>query len=277
MDEVDLFGWSLRDRVPGQSAVERVRALRAAGSPEDQVWPWEGRVQAQRVTARLLAGLDPGGWSVLHDVPGGAGEPHLPHLLVGSRGVFVVVPCGVRATQVTVAGSTVWVDGEVSPEVVAALAEAAAGADWASRVLTTAAGEPVPVTALVVLGEVSQVGVLMPWEPGGVVCGAHLGQWLEGRPVARETGWVARVVMAAVQPDTWTGGVRLPWAVIPEPVAPPPVSAVAALAETPAALGVRRRPRLRHLGVEWAVGAALSVIFAMYVLLGWMAVASARW
>jgi hypothetical protein len=65
-------GWALRFRVS--------RAT----------WAWQRGAHGERKTARLLAQLEPHGWTVLHDLAVPGSRANIDHLAIGPPGVFVI-------------------------------------------------------------------------------------------------------------------------------------------------------------------------------------------
>lgn len=76
----------------GRSAQERAaRTREKIQRLEKSAAAWEAGVVGERATGGVLAGLDPGQWSVIHDVRWpGRERANIDHVAVGPGGVFVI-------------------------------------------------------------------------------------------------------------------------------------------------------------------------------------------
>jgi hypothetical protein len=80
---------------PRLSLVLGVLAAVAAGwglrfRPSPDAVAWRRGAVGERRTARVLAGLEPYGWTVLHDLAIPGSRANIDHLAIGSGGVFVI-------------------------------------------------------------------------------------------------------------------------------------------------------------------------------------------
>jgi hypothetical protein len=80
---------------PRLSLVLGVLAAVAAGwglrfRPSPDAIAWRRGAAGERRTARLLAGLEPYGWAVLHDLAVPGSRANIDHLMIGPGGVFVI-------------------------------------------------------------------------------------------------------------------------------------------------------------------------------------------
>jgi hypothetical protein len=127
-------GWALRFRVS--------RAT----------WAWRRGAQGERKTARLLARLEPDGWTVLHDLAVPGSRANIDHLAIGPPGVFVIDSKQYRG-RLRQAADGSWWHGRypLAPALRAAQFEA----DQANAVLGALS---VPVLPLVVVH-----GAAVPW------------------------------------------------------------------------------------------------------------------
>jgi hypothetical protein len=125
-------------------------ALRFRVSP--QTWAWQRGAHGERKTARLLARLEPYGWTVLHDLAVPGSRANIDHLAIGPPGVFVIDSKQYRGRLHQAADGSWW-HGRypLAPALRAAQFEA----DRAAAVL---AAPKVPVLPLVVVH-----GTSVPW------------------------------------------------------------------------------------------------------------------
>lgn len=195
---MDPSDWSLRSREPGQSAVEKVRELRAAGAAESEVRAWELGAQGERIVGQLFARLGPE-WTVLHDVPVGGLGANIDHVLVGPKGVFTVNTKHHPRANVRVTGDAVLVRERECDYAAKARFEGRR----AARLLTDATGGWVSVQPLVVFVGADRVTV--DRHPQGVLVtdGDAVVELLESFTLTHTPQTVRGIVMAAVQPDTW--------------------------------------------------------------------------
>lgn len=144
----------LADNMPGASARAKakehrsqapVRTLlaRALGVHTDER-AWRVGAKGEQTVAAQLDGLGDR-WTVLHDVPVGERGANIDHVVIGPPGVFTVNSKWHAGKSVWVGGSTVLIDGRREPYVPKSRHEA----ERASRLLSAAYGEPVPVVGIV--------------------------------------------------------------------------------------------------------------------------------
>lgn len=126
-----------------RAAPVRSLVARALGVHTDER-AWRVGAEGEETVARELAKLD-GQWTVVHDVPVGDRGANIDHVIVGPGGVFTVNSKWHAGKSIWVSGDTVLVDGHRQPYVRNARHEA----QRASRLLSAAYGDQVPVTGLV--------------------------------------------------------------------------------------------------------------------------------
>jgi hypothetical protein len=125
-------------------------ALRFRVSPPTGAW--QRGAAGERKTARLLARLEPHGWTVLHDLAVPGSRANIDHLAIGPPGVFVIDSKQYRGKLRQASDGSVW-HGRYP--LVPTLRAAQFEADRAAAVL---AGPRVPVLPLVVVH-----GTAVPW------------------------------------------------------------------------------------------------------------------
>ncbi|HEY8914290.1 nuclease-related domain-containing protein [Lacisediminihabitans sp.] len=190
----------LRGRVPAQALMERTLQLHSAGpeTPSGESRPWYVGALGEIAVAGLLSSLGPE-WTVLHSVPIGNGETDIDHVVIGPPGVFTINTKNHSGQDVWIGGHGLFVSGKSTRYIPAAMDEAAV----AERRLSAAADLTVPVAPLIVL---LNPGVrTVKAEPEGgvrVVSDAELLDLLRDRPVFSDQQ-VARIVEAAIKPETW--------------------------------------------------------------------------
>jgi Nuclease-related domain len=205
----------LRERVPGHSLIDELLhqwdlgTIRIDGESndvviDDEAEGWYRGVIGERRVAAILEGLSDE-WTVLHSVPVGTGSSDIDHILIGPPGVFTINTKFSPGKHVWVAGRGMYVGGSKQHYVTNAIFEAKRASNFLSR----ASGLTVPVTWLIVF--VDPAKMTHKAAAGGdendppilVLRETELARTLSRRFEFSETQ-VARIVDAAVLPETWT-------------------------------------------------------------------------
>ena len=183
----------------------------AAGPPRsasDRFWgrsplaadarSWYAGAVGEIAVARVLDGLGPG-WTVLHSVPVGSGDSDIDHVVVGPPGVLTINTKHHDGQRVWAGGSVVMVGGHKTWHVRNSRHEA----DRASRLLSAAAGMPVPVQPLlVVVGAASiRFGKTPPAVP--VLTPGQLARSLRSQRPVQSPAAVEFLSMVAEERGTW--------------------------------------------------------------------------
>jgi len=201
----------LNDRIPGQSVIAELLAVRELDEPRSLLGrifgadplspdsrPWYKGALGEIAVGRILARLGHG-WTVLHAVPVGTGASDVDHVLIGPAGVFTLNTKNHSNQAVWVAGRTFMVAGKRQPHIPKATHEAAR----AAKLLTAAAGEGVEVTGVLVIVEPKSMKIREKPEDVAVVTDRQLLRWLNRRQPSLAPEQVARISAAAVLPGTW--------------------------------------------------------------------------
>ncbi|MFP5311700.1 MAG: nuclease-related domain-containing protein [Actinomycetes bacterium] len=136
---------------------------------------------------------------VLHAVPVGTGSSDIDHVLIGPAGVFTINTKNHSGQSVWVAGRTLMVAGRKTRH----LSNAAHEAARAAKLLTAAAGFPVPVRGAVVIVDPKSLTIKAKPEQVAVVADRRLLRWLHSFGPALTPAELARVSAVAIQPRTW--------------------------------------------------------------------------
>ncbi|WP_427129126.1 nuclease-related domain-containing protein [Pseudarthrobacter sp. S9] len=147
---------------------------------------------------RILARLGPE-WTVLHAVPVGAGASDIDHVLIGPGGVFTLNTKNHSGQSVWVAGRTLMVAGKKQRHIANSVHEAVR----AAKFLTTAAGEVVPVTGVLVIVDAKSLPVREKPADVVVVTDRQLLRWLNRRRRVLTPEQIAGITAAAILPTTW--------------------------------------------------------------------------
>lgn len=180
---------ALSGRVPAQAVIGELLEVRERDaprsflgrvlgadplSPESRAW-FRGAL-GEIAVGRVLARLGPE-WTVLHAVPVGAGASDIDHVLIGPGGVFTLNTKNHSGQPVWVAGRTLMVAGKKQRHIPNAVHEAAR----AAKLLTTALGEAVAVTGVLVLVEPKSLTVREKPADVVVLTSGQLLRWLNRR------------------------------------------------------------------------------------------------
>ena len=196
--------WSLQARQPGQSALDKVNALRTARAPEAEVRPWEIGLQGERMAARIFARLGDE-WTVLHDVPVGTQGANIDHVLIGAAGVFTINTKHHPKADVVIAGRDVLVRDQYEPYIEKALFEG----KRSSRILSDCTGKHIPVQPILLF--VGTASVEVHRSPMGVLIAdsESILPMLDSFSYSLTPATHNAVLAAAVHPETWAQTVNL--------------------------------------------------------------------
>lgn len=201
----------LTERFAAQSVIEELLAVQALVPPRslprrmfgasplsDASWPWYRGALGEIAVGRILAGLGPE-WLVLHAVPVGSGWADIDHVLVGPAGVFTLNTKNHARQSIWVAGQTLMVSGKKLRHLHNSAHEAAR----ASKLLSTAVGAAVDVTAIVVIVEPQRLTIKEKPRQVVVLSDRQLLAFLRRRHAVLDAEQVQRVAEAAVNARTW--------------------------------------------------------------------------
>ncbi len=147
-----------QESVPPRRWIARVVGVTPLGTDAKR---WYRSALGELIVGDVLDGLGQR-WDVLHDVPLGD-DASLEHLVMGPVGVFAVRSANYRDLDVVIDGDLVLAAGKPHDDVEVGVEQAAA----ASRALSVAAGETVPVRPIVVI--VSPRRLVVRQSPSGVL------------------------------------------------------------------------------------------------------------
>ncbi|MHB1172778.1 MAG: nuclease-related domain-containing protein [Lacisediminihabitans sp.] len=165
--------------------------------------PWFLGAVGEITVGGLLSHLGPG-WTVLHAVPIGSGSSDIDHVLVGPAGVFTVNTKNHSGQNVWVAGRTVMAAGTKYPYIRNSEHEVGR----AERLLTSALGETVVVTGLLVIVDPKALVVREMPRDVEVITSRGLLRWLTHRKPVLTPDEVQRIASVAEQLDTWRQGLE---------------------------------------------------------------------
>jgi hypothetical protein len=177
-------------------------SLRAADAVKlaPEAWSWYTGAIGEIAVGRLLAELG-SDWFVRHAVPIGAGTKDVDHLVIGPGGVFSI-------NTKHHAGASIWVGDHVlrvNNSNTRHLADAIRDRDDVANRLTSKAGFPVTVTAVLALFAPKSVTDKRPpsARPVSVVDAQQLARWLRGQPRRLSETELSLIKFAAEEPETW--------------------------------------------------------------------------
>ncbi|MHC5559280.1 nuclease-related domain-containing protein [Kocuria sp. U4B] len=173
--------------------------MRGADPLSAEAAPWYQGAVGEIAVGAILARLGPE-WTVLHAVPVGEQGADIDHVLIGPPGVFTLNTKHHTAQSIWVAGRTLMVGGQKQPYIPKAFHEATR----ATKLLSAAVGESVPVNGVLVL--VDPRCVTIREDPAGVavVTDRQLIRWLTLQPPVLTPAQVSRIAVVAARPTTWT-------------------------------------------------------------------------
>ncbi len=186
---------AVQELVPPRSLLRRVFG---ASPLSDASWPWYRGALGEIAVGRVLAKLGPE-WLVLHAVPVGSGWADIDHVLVGPAGVFTLNTKNHAGQSIWVAGQTLMVSGQKLRHLYNSAHEGAR----ASKLLSTAVGAAVDVTAVVVIVEPKRLTIKEKPREVIVLSDRQLLGFLQRRKAVLDAEQVQRVVAAAVNARTW--------------------------------------------------------------------------
>lgn len=201
---------TLRARKPGYAVMQECLAIQAEGPARtgwqrfwghdplrDEARSWfKGAVGERQVAAQLDA-LGPE-FTVLHAVPVGRSTTDIDHVVVGPTGVFSINTKNHSGQKVWVGGRMLTVNGQRTPHVHRALAEG----ERATRVLSAAAGGPIPVQPILVIA----AGTLQFGKTAPAVVTVEprqIGAWIRDLPRVHSDEAVRFLSMLAEERGTW--------------------------------------------------------------------------
>ena len=206
----------LRARIAGHGVIEQLLAtqhrtrtrrpgdshLTATLDPESESW-YSGAIGEIRV-GLMLGTLDPGWWTVLHSVPVGERGSDLDHLVIGPAGVFVVNTKRHLGKRVWAAGHGLRVENHQVPH----LRNLELEMSRTEEALRRASGLAVDAVGIVAVVDAASVTVSAPTailhREAHVMDAVALLPFLGARRRVFSDEQVARIVEAAVRPETWT-------------------------------------------------------------------------
>jgi hypothetical protein len=196
-------GHLVRERAIAARADAPVRTTlaRVLGVPtEERAWR-VGAAGEELVAAELakVSRKQPA-WTALHSVPVGSRGSDIDHLVLGPGGVFTVNAKHHKGADIWVGGETLMVNGSRQPHIRNARHEA----ERASRLLSAAVGQSVPVHGLVVTVNASNFTVKTPPKPGvTVLYRRQLAKWLLRLGPSLDQDLLNRIWDAARRSTTW--------------------------------------------------------------------------
>ncbi|WP_461473676.1 nuclease-related domain-containing protein [Microbacterium sp. HJ5] len=206
----------LRARIAGHGVIEQLLAaqhrtrtrrpgddhLTATLDPESESW-YSGAIGEIRV-GLMLAILDPEWWTVLHSVPVGDRGSDLDHLVIGPAGVFVINTKRHFGKRVWAAGHGLRIENHQVPYLRNLELEISRTEDALRR----ASGLSVDAVGIVAVVDAASVTVTAPTailhHEAHVMDADALLSFLSARRRVFSDDQVARIVEAAVRPETWT-------------------------------------------------------------------------
>lgn len=136
-------------------------------------------------------------WDVVHDLPLERGT--LDHLVIGPTGVFAIAPVNCRDRDVVIDGATLVVMGQPVKDIAGVHQQA----DEASALLSVAAGEDVPVHAVLVIVRPRKLIVRAPAEGVSIVVSQDLERFVTRALTALRGDEVAAISDLADLESTW--------------------------------------------------------------------------
>jgi hypothetical protein len=185
-----------------QNAAPRGRVARLLGrSPlnPDARASYEGAL-GELETVRALSRIG-AGWTVLHSVPVGGGEPNIDHLVIGPGGVFTLSSRNHSGKRVWIAGTTFMVNGIKQLHVRSAQYEAARVSQLLSAALDDAVD--VDVVPLIVVTGAQSIAVGSTLPAVEVRSSGQLHRWFRKRRHVLSDAAVGRISRVAVLRGTW--------------------------------------------------------------------------
>lgn len=141
-------------------------------------------------------------WTVLHAVPVGAAEADIDHVAIGAAGVFTINTKHHDGKPVWVDGQTFRVSGQKQNHIRNSVHEATR----ASKLLSAAAGFPVPVEGVIAVFGAKSLTVKTAAAGTTVLTAPRILRWLVKRPPVLDDQQLALILTVAKQPGTWHRG-----------------------------------------------------------------------
>jgi hypothetical protein len=229
--------------VPPRSPLARILG-RSPLSEDSRSW-YLGALGELRVAERL-AKLGPG-WTVLHSVPIGDRGSDIDHVVLGPFGVFTLNTKLHEGARVWVGGRRLLVNGAKTDH----LRNARYEAQRVARTLTALVGEPIEVTAAMVLVGTQRITFRERPTDVAVLRDTELVRWLSRRKTTLELQAQDRLASVLTRPETW-------WSTASAPVADLP-----AFTDLGREVRTARRVRLMWGTVALLGGIAAAATFAL--------------
>lgn len=204
----------LRSRMPGQAVISELLRSQAVVPPRkflgrlfgaspltSDTEAWYKGALGEREVGRLLARLGPE-FVVLHAVPVGKGTTDIDHVVIGPPGVFTLNTKNHGGKKIWAAGKTLMINGTK----VGHIHNSAYEGKRAAELLSTAAGRPMEVTALLVVVGALEVTTKDKAEGVEVLESARLLRWLARRPRLLSAQEIAHISALAARPEVWHVG-----------------------------------------------------------------------
>lgn len=160
--------------------------------------PWYLGALGELAVAGRLARLNPQ-WAVLHSLPVGTRGSDIDHLAIGPGGVFTINTKFHEGARVWLASRRLLVNGQKTDH----LRNARFEANRVAKLLTSAAGTPVPTSAVVALVGVKQLTVKSRPDDVSVLRDTELVRWLDRQPAILSPDALALLINVANDPSTW--------------------------------------------------------------------------
>jgi hypothetical protein len=202
---------SLRTRDPSYSVIRECLGVQQQAAPLGPYARLIGRSPLHPAARRLYRGalgeIEVAGvlsrlgaeWTVLHAVPIGSGRPDVDHVVIGPAGIFTIDTKNHADQKIVLTGSDFTANGEEQNHARDALHRA----ERASRLVSGAAGRPVPVTPLIVVVNPASIAVGRTRPAVTVLSSSGLRRWLDSRPRVMSARAVAYFSTFAEERCTW--------------------------------------------------------------------------
>lgn len=169
----------------------------------DESRSWYLGALGELEVARRLASMGEG-WTVLHSVPVGTRGSDIDHVVVGASGVFTINTKHHEGAGVWVGRRRLLVNGQPEDH----LRNARYEARRTEKLLSVAAGTPVPVAALIVIVGAKQIRIREQPEDVTVLEASGLARWLKRREPRVDADQLSRLIDVVRARETWTSEVE---------------------------------------------------------------------
>ncbi len=182
--------------VPPRGAIARTFGR----SPlSDESRPWYLGALGELDVASRLASLGEE-WTVVHSVPIGTRGSDIDHVVVGAAGVFTINTKAHNGARVWVGSSRLLVNGQSTDH----LRNTRYEATRTQKLLTDAAGTPVPVTGVIAIVGAKQITMRERPADVTVLDAARLTRWLKKQKPRLDQAQTAAVSALVRDAATWT-------------------------------------------------------------------------